>query len=93
MGNLERTPAELAEMWTSWHDNVGAPMKDQYVRMVGIANDGARELGFADTGALWRSNIVTSWPIVVRYQAAESPAGPAPIIAAFLPVAGAFSGR
>ena len=26
MGNLERNPAELAEMWTSWHDNVGAPM-------------------------------------------------------------------
>ena len=24
MGNLERTPAELAEMWTSWHDQVGA---------------------------------------------------------------------
>ncbi|MGV3731461.1 MAG: M2 family metallopeptidase [Sphingopyxis sp.] len=55
MGNLERTPAELAEMWTSWHDNVGAPMKQDYVRMVGIANEGAKELGFADTGAMWRS--------------------------------------
>ena len=28
MGNLDRTPAEYAEMWASWHDNVGAPMKD-----------------------------------------------------------------
>ena len=56
MGNPERTPAELAEMWASWHDNVGAPMKDQYVRMVEIANQGAQELGFADTGAMWRSN-------------------------------------
>ncbi len=55
MGNIERTPAELAEMWTSWHDNVGAPMKQDYVRMVGIANEGAKELGFADTGAMWRS--------------------------------------
>ena len=55
MGNVERTPAELAEMWTSWHDNVGAPMKQDYVRMVGIANEGAKELGFADTGAMWRS--------------------------------------
>lgn len=55
MGNVERTPAELAEMWTSWHDNVGAPMKDDYARMVGIANEGAKELGFADTGAMWRS--------------------------------------
>ncbi len=56
MGNLERTPAELAEMWASWHSNVGAPMKDDYVRMVEIANEGAKELGFTDTGAMWRSN-------------------------------------
>jgi peptidyl-dipeptidase A len=56
MGNLERTPAELAEMWASWHDNVGAPMKDDYARMISIANDGAKELGFADLGAMWRSN-------------------------------------
>ncbi|NNC60321.1 MAG: M2 family metallopeptidase [Erythrobacter sp.] len=56
MGNLERTPAELAEMWASWHDQVGAPMKGEYVRMVEIANKGAQELGFSDTGAMWRSN-------------------------------------
>ncbi|MFZ9395463.1 MAG: M2 family metallopeptidase [Erythrobacter sp.] len=56
MGNPERTPAELAEMWASWHDNVGAPMRDDYPRMVSIANDGAKELGFADLGAMWRSN-------------------------------------
>ena len=51
-----RDPAKLREMWVSWHDTVGAPMKADYVRMVDIANAGARELGFADTGALWRSN-------------------------------------
>ncbi len=56
MGNIERTPAELAEMWGSWHTNVGAPMKDQYAQMVAIANEGAKELGFADVGAMWRSN-------------------------------------
>ncbi len=56
MGNLERTPAELAEMWSSWHTNVGAPMKEDYARMVAIANEGAEELGFSDTGAMWRSN-------------------------------------
>ena len=56
MGNLERTPEELAEMWSSWHDNVGAPMRDDYRRMIGIANEGAKELGFADLGAMWRSN-------------------------------------
>ena len=55
MGNLERTPAELAEMWASWHTQVGAPMKDDYARMVAIANEGAAELGFTDVGAMWRS--------------------------------------
>jgi peptidyl-dipeptidase A len=56
MGSLDHTPAEYAEMWASWHTNVGAPMKDDYARMVTIANQGAQELGFSDTGAMWRSN-------------------------------------
>ena len=51
-----RNPDELKEMWTSWNDNVGAPMKADYAHMVDISNAGARELGYADTGALWRSN-------------------------------------
>jgi peptidyl-dipeptidase A len=50
-----RDPDKLAEMWTSWNDNVGAPMHDDYARLVGIANEGAKELGYADVGALWRS--------------------------------------
>ncbi len=55
MGNLEHTPAEYKEMWTSWHDNVGAPMKEDYAKLVSIANKGAEELGFADVGTMWRS--------------------------------------
>ncbi|WP_379921136.1 M2 family metallopeptidase [Erythrobacter sp. R86502] len=55
MGNLERTPEELKEMWTSWHDNVGAPMREDYTRMTALANEGSKELGFADFGAMWRS--------------------------------------
>jgi peptidyl-dipeptidase A len=43
-------------MWASWHDNVGAPMKGDYETMVGLLNEGAGELGYADTGTLWRSN-------------------------------------
>ena len=50
-----RNPDELKEMWVSWHTNVGAPMKSDYARMVEIANQGAKELGYADTGAMWRS--------------------------------------
>jgi peptidyl-dipeptidase A len=51
----ERDPERLKEMWTSWHA-VGAPMRQDYVRLVEIANGGARELGFSDLGAMWRSN-------------------------------------
>ncbi|MBA2933539.1 M2 family metallopeptidase [Sphingomonas sp. CGMCC 1.13654] len=52
----ERDPAKLAEMWTSWHDQVGTPMKPDYGRIVEISNQGARELGYADTGAMWRAS-------------------------------------
>ncbi|GGE08868.1 peptidase M2 [Polymorphobacter glacialis] len=49
-----RDPALTKEMWESWH-KVGQPMRADYARMVEIANEGARELGFADTGAMWRA--------------------------------------
>jgi peptidyl-dipeptidase A len=49
-----RDPELTKEIWASWH-KVGQPMRADYVRMVEIANAGARELGFADTGAMWRS--------------------------------------
>ncbi|MEW4447752.1 M2 family metallopeptidase [Qipengyuania sp. JC766] len=55
MGNLDHTPEEYAEMWASWHTNVGAPMKEDYARMVEIANEGAAELGFDNVGTMWRS--------------------------------------
>lgn len=50
-----RDPAKLKEMWVSWHDNVGAPMRADYAKLTGIANQGAKDLGFADLGAMWRS--------------------------------------
>ncbi len=50
-----RNPAELKEMWTSWHDSVGTPMRGDYAKLVGIANQGAKDLGYADVGAMWRS--------------------------------------
>ena len=54
MGTV-RDPAKLKEMWTSWNDNVGAPMRPDYTKMTAIANAGATELGFKDVGAMWRS--------------------------------------
>ncbi|SFP38213.1 M2 family metallopeptidase [Sphingomonas rubra] len=50
-----RDPAKLQEMWTSWHDNVGAPMRADYRQMATLANEGARGLGYSDVGAMWRS--------------------------------------
>ena len=54
MGTL-RDPKQLAEVWQTWHETTGRPMKPDYTRMVEIANAGAKELGYADTGAMWRS--------------------------------------
>jgi peptidyl-dipeptidase A len=50
-----RDPVELEKAWAGWHA-IAPPMKARYSRMVELANDGAREIGFADVGAMWRSN-------------------------------------
>ena len=49
-----RNPDQLKDVWTGWH-KVGAPMRQRYARFVELSNQGARELGFKDTGALWRA--------------------------------------
>jgi peptidyl-dipeptidase A len=49
-----RDPALLEDVWSGWHA-VGAPMRADFTRYVTLANQGAREVGFADTGAMWRS--------------------------------------
>jgi peptidyl-dipeptidase A len=49
----DRNPARLREVWEGWH-TISPPMKKQYERFVELSNKGARELGFADTGAMWR---------------------------------------
>jgi len=54
MGTL-RDPKQLAEIWQTWNETTGRPMRPDYVRMVDIANQGAKDLGYADTGAMWRS--------------------------------------
>lgn len=48
-----RDEPELLDVWQGWR-TVSPPMKEDYARMVEIANEGSQELGFADTGALWR---------------------------------------
>lgn len=46
---------ELTEAWTGWH-STARPIRKDYTRFVELANEGARELGYADLGAMWRSN-------------------------------------
>ncbi|MBB4212520.1 peptidyl-dipeptidase A [Rhodothalassium salexigens DSM 2132] len=60
LGELSETMAssrdydELLATWVGWRD-VAKPMKDMYAAMVDIANQGAGDLGYDDTGVLWRS--------------------------------------
>jgi peptidyl-dipeptidase A len=49
----EQDPERLRKAWEGWHA-AAAPMRSDYTRFVTLANEGARELGFADTGAMWR---------------------------------------
>jgi peptidyl-dipeptidase A len=49
-----RDEKELLDVWRGWH-STAIPMRKDFVRYVELANKGARELHFADTGAMWRS--------------------------------------
>jgi peptidyl-dipeptidase A len=49
-----RDPKQLLDAWTGWH-SISPPMKKDFVRLAELANKGSKEIGFADTGALWRS--------------------------------------
>src|SRR5262245_7487356 len=49
-----RDPKALQDAWVGWHA-IAPPMREEYRRFVELSNKGARELGFADTGAMWRS--------------------------------------
>jgi peptidyl-dipeptidase A len=44
---------ELVEAFEGWR-NVGTPLRAPYERFVGLGNEGARAIGYADLGALWR---------------------------------------
>ena len=45
---------ELLDLWQGWRQ-VSKPMRPLYEQQVKLANEGAKELGYADTGAMWRS--------------------------------------
>ena len=47
-------PSELLDVWRGWH-TISQPMRNDFARFVQLSNKGARELGFKDTGAMWRA--------------------------------------
>ena len=49
-----RDEKELRRAWEGWH-TISPPIRKDYERFVELSNKGAKELGFQDTGAMWRS--------------------------------------
>ncbi|MBT3221841.1 MAG: M2 family metallopeptidase, partial [Proteobacteria bacterium] len=60
LGQLEKVlsssqdPDELLEAWKGWR-SVSVPMRPMYQRFVELGNKGAKNLGYSDMGAGWRS--------------------------------------
>ncbi len=50
----DRSYDKQLDAWTGWHD-VATPMRPLYQRFVELGNEGAKNIGFADMGVLWRS--------------------------------------
>src|SRR5262249_11919302 len=61
LGDLERVmaesrnPEELKQAWLGWH-SVSPKYRKDYSEFVTLANKGAKEMGFRDLGAMWKSN-------------------------------------
>lgn len=49
-----RNPQELLDAWRGWA-TIAPPMRDKYTRFVELMNEGSRDLGYPDVGAMWRS--------------------------------------
>jgi peptidyl-dipeptidase A len=49
-----RDAAQLKDTWIGWHA-IAKPIRPDFIRYVELANKGARQLGFKDNGAMWRS--------------------------------------
>ncbi|KAF1709374.1 peptidase M20 [Pseudoxanthomonas kalamensis DSM 18571] len=42
------------DAWRGWH-TISVPMRADYTRFVELVNEGAKDLGYADAGEMWRS--------------------------------------
>ncbi|KAL8605178.1 hypothetical protein ACOMHN_031119 [Nucella lapillus] len=50
-----RNESLLRYLWSTWRDVSGKKMRQLYKEFVGLSNEAMRTLGYADTGAYWRS--------------------------------------
>jgi len=61
LGDLENILAESRDYaaqldaWRGWR-TISVPMRNLYQRFVELTNEGARELGYADLGQMWKDN-------------------------------------
>ncbi len=49
----------LRQVWEGWQ-TISPPMRQDFTRFVELSNKGAKEMGFADTGEMWRSKYEMS---------------------------------
>ena len=49
-----RNEAELLDAWVGWR-TISPPMRPLYRRLVELGNEGAKAIGYADMGEIWRS--------------------------------------
>jgi peptidyl-dipeptidase A len=49
-----RDPGVTKAVWEGWR-TISPPMRKDYADLIAMANEGSRNLGYKDTGALWRS--------------------------------------
>ena len=55
------------DAWQGWH-SIAQPMREDYVRFVELVNEGARDMGYADAGEMWRSGYDMS-PVEIAAEA------------------------
>ena len=55
---------EMKAAWEGWHA-IAVPIRKDYQRFVELTNEGARDMGYPDTGAVWRSgyDMPSTWPL------------------------------
>ncbi|MFZ5635244.1 MAG: M2 family metallopeptidase [Pseudomonadota bacterium] len=51
---VDRDYQAQLDAWQGWH-TISQPMRKDYARFVELVNEGAKDMGFADAGEMWRS--------------------------------------